>query len=114
MLISEKKKNPITTVVNLNKEEYDVYIGRAGKGMEDLFGNPFSTKATDPLFRVNSRTEAIEKHKAYAIRRFNTDEAFRARIIALYGKRLGCFCGAGRCHGDILAELSNGWNSPLF
>ena len=114
MSTSEKQKNPIATVVNLNKDEYDVYIGRAGKGMEDLFGNPFSTKATDPLFKVSSRTEAIEKHKAYAIRRFNTDEAFRARVIALYGKRLGCFCKPKGCHGDILAELSNGWNSPLF
>lgn len=103
-----------TTVVNLNKEEYDVYIGREGHGFDGYFGNPYSTKAKDPRFRVNSLTEAIEKHKAYAIRRFNVDSEFRARIIALYGKRLGCFCSPRGCHGDIYAELANGWNSPLF
>lgn len=104
----------MATVVNLNQSEYDVYIGREGCGMEGYFGNPFSTKATDPRFKVNTRTEAIEKHKAYAIRRFNTDAEFRAKVIQLYGKRLGCFCKPKGCHGDILAELSNGWNSPLF
>lgn len=106
--------NETTRVVNLNKEEYDVYIGRAGCGMEGEWGNPFSTKTTDPRFKVNSRTEAIEKHKAYAIRRFNTDPEFRAKVVQLYGKRLGCFCNPKGCHGDILAELANGHHSPLF
>ncbi|AGG58238.1 hypothetical protein VPDG_00077 [Vibrio phage henriette 12B8] len=104
----------MATVVNLNKEEYDVYIGRAGYGLDGYYGNPFSIHATDPLFKVNSRTEAIAKHKDYAIRKFNVDAEFRARVIQLYGKRLGCFCHPRGCHGDILAELSNGWNSPLF
>ena len=30
-----------TRVVNIRKEAYDVYIGRAGKGQDGYFGNPF-------------------------------------------------------------------------
>ena len=33
-----------TTVVNLFKNKYDVYIGRAGKGQDGYFGNPFPLK----------------------------------------------------------------------
>ena len=30
-----------TRVVNIREEDYDVYIGRAGRGMDGYFGNPF-------------------------------------------------------------------------
>ena len=33
-----------TRVVNIRKEAYDVYIGRAGKGQDGYFGNPFRLK----------------------------------------------------------------------
>lgn len=33
----------MTKVVNIRKDDNDVYIGRAGKGQEGYFGNP--TKA---------------------------------------------------------------------
>lgn len=101
-------------VVNLNQEEYDVYIGREGKGEDGYFGNPYSKNAKDPEFRVASRTEAIAKHRVWAIRRYNTECEFRFRINALYGKRLGCFCHPKGCHGDVYAELANGAHSPLF
>ena len=30
-----------TVVVNIYKEQFDVYIGRAGRGQDGYFGNPF-------------------------------------------------------------------------
>jgi len=30
-----------TIVVNINKEDFDVYIGRTGRGEDGYFGNPF-------------------------------------------------------------------------
>ncbi len=33
-----------TRVVNIRKKAYDVYIGRAGKGQDGYFGNPFRLK----------------------------------------------------------------------
>ena len=30
-----------TVVVNIKKEPFDVYIGRAGRGQDGYFGNPF-------------------------------------------------------------------------
>jgi len=30
-----------TVVVNINKEPFDIYIGRAGRGEDGYFGNPF-------------------------------------------------------------------------
>ena len=34
-----------TRVVNIKEEKYDVYIGRAGRGQDGYFGNPFVLKA---------------------------------------------------------------------
>lgn len=31
----------MTKVVNIRKDDYDVYIGRAGKGEVGYYGNPF-------------------------------------------------------------------------
>jgi hypothetical protein len=87
-----------TEVVNINKEEYDVYIGRAGHGQEGYFGNPFTS---------GTRTEKIENFKRYAINRVDKDPEYREKVKSLYGKRLGCFCKPEACHGDVLAKLAH-------
>jgi len=87
-------------VVNLKYEEYDVYIGRAGKGHDGYFGNPF-TEAD------GSREEIIKLFESYARRRMLKDEDWRNNILALDGKKLGCFCKPLPCHGDILVKLCN-------
>lgn len=74
-----------TTVVNLFKEQYDQYIGRAGKGQDGYFGNPF------PLLASETRGATIERYKKYFDNRIATDEEFKQRILALKGKTLGCF-----------------------
>lgn len=93
----------MTTVVNISRgEEFDVYIGRPGKGMEGYFGNPY------PLEKGQPRGATIEKFRAYFEKRIAEDPEFRRRVLALRGKRLGCFCKPAPCHGDVMAEYIDG------
>ena len=86
-----------TIVVNLRREALDVYIGRAGKGQDGYFGNPY------PLHR-GPREAVLVRYRAYFNNRITTDAEFRARVLDLRGKRLGCFCKPRECHGDVIAE----------
>lgn len=76
----------------------DVYIGRAGKGQTGEFGNPFV------LTHENDRAAVLERYKLWFLDRVNTDERFREKILALRGKKLGCFCSPRACHGDVIAQ----------
>ncbi len=88
-----------TRVVNLYREPYDVYIGRAGKGQDGYFGNPYT------IGKDGNRDQVLAKYEVYANKRFDEDLEFRRRIRELRGKTLGCFCKPEACHGDILAYL---------
>jgi hypothetical protein len=79
-----------------------VYIGRAGRGHDGYFGNPFV------LSRTESRGATIERFRAYAEHRIANDPTYRARVAALKGKTLLCFCAPAPCHGNVLAELAEG------
>lgn len=81
-----------TKVVNLHKEQYDIYIGRGVK-----WGNPFRIGID------GDRKECIDKYREYAIIKGIDNEARKE----LKGKILGCFCKPLACHGDILAEWAN-------
>jgi hypothetical protein len=88
------------TVVNLRNEKYDVYIGRAGHGHDGYFGNPHKT-------RWDIRGATLKKYREYFYNRIATDPEFKERVLALKGKKLGCFCKPYPCHGDIIAEYVN-------
>jgi hypothetical protein len=90
-----------TKVVNLYKEPYDIYIGRPGKGVSGYFGNPI------PLRPGDSRGSTLERFREYFFTRLEQDPEFKAHIMTLKGKTLGCFCKKGECHGDIIAEYLN-------
>lgn len=100
--------NP-TVVVNLRRDPYDVYIGRAGHGLDGYFGNP--VRRDEPCFECG-RTHltggsTIECFELYARRRITEDPEYRARVTALWGRRLGCFCKPQRCHGDVLRQITH-------
>jgi len=80
----------MTKVVNLNKEPYDVYIGRGSK-----WGNPFK------IGKDGTRDEVIEKYRKYLL----DNEDLLKELKELEGMRLGCYCKPKKCHGDILVEL---------
>jgi hypothetical protein len=87
----------MTTVVNLRHERYDVYIGRPSPA-----GNPFV------IGRGGSRSEVVEKYRAYFYHRLETDSEFRTYIHSLKDKALGCYCAPLDCHGHIIADYLNG------
>ena len=73
----------MTTVVNLNHDEYDVYIGRGS-----IWGNPF-IRGKD-----GNKLEVIEKYKKFLL----SNEVLLKKLETLKGKRLCCFCKPKRCH----------------
>lgn len=88
-----------TKVVNLNKDKYDVYIGRGSK-----WGNPYTSikdRKTLAKFVVDTREESIEKYWEHVLGSPELMESHKE----LEGKTLGCFCKPKSCHGDILVEL---------
>lgn len=100
-----------TSVVNLRREAFDVYIGRAGHGQDGYFGNPIPVdfkRVKDPAYAA----EMLGRYRAHFLERVERDPAFRARVLELRGKVLGCFCkdarGQGPCHGDIIAAWVDG------
>ena len=90
-----------TRVVNLRRDKFDVYIGRARHrrhaGQDGIFGNPYA------LTREADRAAVLEKFRGYFLERVRIDADFRRRILALRGKTLGCFCAPKPCHGDVIA-----------
>lgn len=88
-----------TQVVHVNKEPYDVYIGRPSP-----WGNPFSHRpGTLAQFQVKNRRTAIQSYREWIV----TQPELMARLPELKGKTLGCWCKPLSCHGDILAELAD-------
>lgn len=84
-----------TRVVNLKREDCDVYGGRPGR-----LGNQF-------LARVHGRDDAIARYEEWLM---HPDRLALRNWIRenLPGKRIGCFCAPARCHLDIVARIANG------
>lgn len=80
----------ITMVVNLNHQNYDVYIGRGSK-----WGNPYK------IGKDGTRFEVVEKYREYVL---NNPDLLNS-LHELKGKTLGCYCAPKLCHGHILVEL---------
>lgn len=96
-----------TTVVNIKRGQiYDVYIGRAGHGLDGFYGNPIRLQDGE------SRGATIQRFKAYFLERIEKDPEFRRRVLELKGKRLGCFCCPSPCHGDVYVEWLEGPEEP--
>jgi len=95
---------PLTTVVNIREESCEFYCGRPS-----IFGNPFA------IGKDGTRSDVVFKHLIYFYKRLISDPQFKLRVLALKGKKLGCFChfwdGTGPnplyCHGDNIADYLN-------
>jgi hypothetical protein len=100
-----------TTVVNIRRAAYDIYIGRSSYGEpENLWGNPFShLPDSRAQFIVPKKDEVLVRYEAWL--RAQPELMGRARR-ELRDRVLGCFCrpvngfqGRLMCHGQILAGL---------
>ncbi len=97
-----------TTVVNLYKSKFDVYIGRPGKGQDGFFGNPVRISQTCPICGGCHTTAGttLPCYERYLQRRMR-DPEFVVRLKQIQGTVLGCFCKPGPCHGDVLARYAD-------
>jgi len=87
-----------TTVVNIKTgAEYDVLIDRT-----TIFGNPFSQWKW-------GREECIRKFEGYFYDRLEHDAVWRAKVLELSGKVLGCHCLPLSCHGQIYCDYLNSY-----
>jgi len=86
----------MTTIVNLYKSEYDVYIGRDPRYGDTKWGNPFK----DPLMPLH---EKLQKYEEYV----TNSQHLMDSLGELKGKKLGCTCKPKPCHGDVLVKLTN-------
>lgn len=99
-----------THCVHVRETKYDEYIGRAGKGKDGYFGNPFPPEDRNC---EKSVLASIEQFRQYFLARVEVDPTFRERAMALKGKALGCFCKCRKtpnkpCHGDVIVEWLEG------
>jgi len=76
--------------VNINKETYDVYIGRPSK-----WGCPFV------IGKDGTRKEVIAKYRMWVLSQPHLMES----LDELKGKTLGCYCAPKPCHGNVLVDL---------
>ena len=88
-----------TIAVNRYKESFDIDIGRGSR-----WGNPYSHEPKSRArYIVSSRNEAIELYSFWIL----GQPKLIGDLGELKGKRLGCFCIPKACHGEVLAELAD-------
>lgn len=92
-LFTAAPAEPTTVVVNKYKSEYDIYIGRGSD-----WGNPFTVEQY-------GREKCIEMYEEALRKAIAEHPIIIEKLMALKGKRLGCFCKPKACHGDVLIKL---------
>jgi hypothetical protein len=98
-------------VVHCKRAAYDVYIGRGRDprtGEPGEWGNPFSHRPSrvPGVIVVGSVEEAIARYPSHLWEQLRTGRLSLERLAALDGKRLGCWCAPGPCHGEVLAAAA--------
>lgn len=90
-----------TIVVNVKYEDCDVYIGRWNPRfrIESPFANPYHVGPD------GTRAEVIAKYEEMMREKLSKDPELLAKLLAMKGKRLGCWCAPKACHGDVLVEF---------
>lgn len=91
----------LAKVVNIKTgAQYDVYIGRAGKGQTGRWGNPYR------LDGQTTRDQVIERYRQWLRAQIRIGAITLDELAGLHGKILGCFCKPAACHGDVLARAA--------
>lgn len=81
-------------VINMRDENFDVYIGRPSR-----WGNPFI------IGDDGDRAHVIKKYEQHLREQLRQGVIKKEELLALEGKRLGCFCKPAACHGDVIVKL---------
>lgn len=101
-------------VVNIHHgTEYDVYIGRPGKGRDGPLGNPIIPgKLCLECNVIHKRDQALlDCYRRWLWDKIQQCAIYRALVLTCKPPaRLGCFCvkpdGSGLCHGHILKRAA--------
>ncbi len=113
---AKNESNTETIIVNLSNDSYDEYIGRGieyhthmnARGIKPSengwLGNPHPIGWCDICDEYHTRIECIEKFKQDYNKKINKNPEFQQSVLALSGKRLGCYCKPKECHGDVIKE----------
>lgn len=83
------------TVVNKHKEKCDVYIGRGS-----VWGNPFVMQNPS----TKERERVIKEYRNWLWNQLLFNKITPQQLVALDGKKLGCYCAPLPCHGDVLVK----------
>lgn len=88
----------------------DVYVGRRQAGAtpftegidggDGFFGNPFHIGID------GTREDVIARFETWARYQIKTRPRYEARVKALHGKRLFCYCAPLPCHANVLERLA--------
>jgi len=90
-----------------------VYIGRPGKGLNGIFGNPHPVGFRCSTCNLShAQGEAVEAFGETFERQILEDVQFYEAVLQLRGKILVCFCKSRErpstpCHGDIYVAFLN-------
>lgn len=95
------------------EDENNVYIGRKGvifidgeryPKTDSIWANPFK------INNQNTREIVIQKYRKYIIKKIKKENLWDA-LFDLKGKNLGCWCHPNPCHGDVLIDLINKYDT---
>ncbi len=84
------------------------YIGRGGvvfvdkqrfPKMASIWANPYK------IGKDGDRESVLNKYRTYIQTKVKNDPLLVESLLKLKNKKLGCWCYPERCHGDILLEL---------
>ena len=95
-----------TTIVNMRCHKPDIDCSRVS-----IFGNPYE------IGRDGTRDEVCDLYEAHFYKKIH-DPGFRAKVLELKGKRLGCWCRClppcnnpkcktHRCHLETILKYLN-------
>ncbi len=96
----------MTVICNMRCHKPDIACDRSS-----IFGNPYE------IGRDGTRDDVCDKFEAYFKKKL-TNPDFRAKVLALKGKKLGCWCRClpacnnpkcktHRCHVETIVEFLN-------
>lgn len=94
-----------------------IYVGRAGKGNEGKWGNPYSSNAVCKRCGAYHAKggETLECYEKYLREQLHRDREFEIDFDLLHGKDLVCFCAPSEagltlndvhiCHGQVMIKV---------
>lgn len=86
------------------KDGYQIYGGRGNNAHINNTNYPNKGWLGNPHPVYLGREKCIEMFKIDFLNKIKTDNIFKAAILSLKNKTVGCFCKPLACHLDVVKE----------